>query len=68
VVYREVHDNDGPTRLGFAAYWRGSNVNPTLTPFVTMLRERFPDLIAAQEKAPGQQPGFPAREPKKEAS
>ena len=44
VTYREVHDGDGPTRLHFSAYWRETNRNPTLTPFVAMLRQRYPDL------------------------
>jgi DNA-binding transcriptional LysR family regulator len=47
VVYREVDDHDGPTRLNFAAYWRESNKNPTLEPFLSILRERYPDLSAA---------------------
>ena len=44
VVYREIHDGDGPTRLNFMAYWREANSNPTLGPFLAMLRERYPDL------------------------
>ena len=44
VTYREVHGIDGPTRLSFTAYWRETNGNPTLTPFITMLRQRYPDL------------------------
>lgn len=44
VTYREVHDNDGPTRFNFAAYWRETNSNPTLRPFLDLLRERYPDL------------------------
>jgi DNA-binding transcriptional LysR family regulator len=44
VVYREVYDDDGPTRLNFMAYWRGANANPTLGPFLAMLCERYPDL------------------------
>lgn len=48
VTYREVRDEDGPTRLNFAAYWRQSNGNPTLTPFLAMLRQRYPDLSAAR--------------------
>jgi DNA-binding transcriptional LysR family regulator len=44
VVYREVHDDDGPTRLNFKAYWRRRNDSPTLGPFLDMLRERYPDL------------------------
>ena len=44
VTYREVRDGEGPTRLGFAAYWRESNDNPALTPFLALLRKRYPDL------------------------
>ena len=29
VVYREVCDDDRPTRLNFMAYWREANGNPT---------------------------------------
>ncbi|WP_244406234.1 hypothetical protein [Methylocella silvestris] len=46
VAYREVQDGDGPTRLNFVAYWREANANPTLAPFLDMLRERYPDLSA----------------------
>jgi DNA-binding transcriptional LysR family regulator len=48
VVYREVHDHEGPTRFNFAAYWREANRNPTLAPFLSILRERYPDLSAAK--------------------
>ncbi len=51
VTYREVHDDDGPTRLKFLAYWRHSNSNPTLTPFLAMLRQRYPDLSVAPTAA-----------------
>lgn len=44
VVYREVHDHEGPTRFNFSAYWRETNKNPTLGPFLEILRERYPDL------------------------
>lgn len=44
VIYREIHDGDGSTRLNFAAYWRRANGNPTLAPFLAMLRQRYPDL------------------------
>lgn len=47
VVYREVHDHDGPTRFNFAAYWREANRNATLESFINMLRERYPNLSAA---------------------
>ncbi|WP_291548810.1 LysR family transcriptional regulator [Bosea sp. (in: a-proteobacteria)] len=46
VIYREVHEEEGPTRLDFTAYWRQANNNPTLEPFLAMLRERHPDLSA----------------------
>jgi DNA-binding transcriptional LysR family regulator len=51
VTYREVHDTDGPTRLAFSAYWRHANCNPSLLPFLDILRERYPDLSGAL--APG---------------
>ncbi len=51
VAYREVHEDDGPARLNFAAYWRKDNANPTLGPFLSMLYERYPDLSGAL--APG---------------
>ena len=44
VVYREVHERDGPTRLNFRAYWRGANSNPSLRPFLELLVERYPNL------------------------
>ena len=44
VVYREMRRGAEPVRLGFTAYWRQSNGNPTLEPFLRMLRERYPDL------------------------
>ena len=62
VVYREVHDHDGPTRFNFAAYWRETNKNPTLTPFLDILRERYPDLsvVCAGLRSP---PGSPSQIP-----
>ena len=47
VVYREIHEDATPTRLGFTAYWRKGNGNPTLEPFLKMLQERYPDLSGA---------------------
>ncbi|QPF90805.1 LysR family transcriptional regulator [Bradyrhizobium commune] len=47
VTFREVHDAEGPTRLSFRAYWREANGNPSLRPFLDLLRERYPDLSAA---------------------
>lgn len=48
VTYREVVDQDGPTRLNFAAYWREANTNPTLAAFLDILKERYPDLTVAK--------------------
>jgi hypothetical protein len=38
VVYREVRDGNGTTRLGFVAYWQRSNVNPMLKQFLVRLQ------------------------------
>jgi DNA-binding transcriptional LysR family regulator len=50
VAYREIHDDDGATRLGFTAHWRQSNDNPTLVPFLAVLRQRFPDISESTVK------------------
>ncbi|WPP03928.1 LysR family transcriptional regulator [Methylocella tundrae] len=47
VTFREVHDAEGSTRLNFHAYWRQANGNPSLRPFLDMLRERYPDITGA---------------------
>jgi len=44
VVYREIHDADGPTRFNFAGYWCEANKNPALGAFLEILLERYPDL------------------------
>lgn len=38
VVFREVRDGNGPTRLGFVAYWRRNNDNPILKQFLALLQ------------------------------
>ncbi len=38
VVFREVRDGNGPTRLGFVAYYRRNNDNPALKQFLTALQ------------------------------
>ena len=48
VTFREVHDTEGATRLGFRAYWRQANYNPSLQRFLDLLRERYPELPAAR--------------------
>jgi len=44
VVFREIHDDNGPARLPFIACWHRDNRNPALKPFLDLLRERYPDL------------------------
>ena len=44
IVYREIHEADEPSRFNLAAYWCEANKNPTLEPFLDILRERYPDL------------------------
>lgn len=38
VVFREVRDGNGPTRVGFVAYWRRNNDNPALKQFLSLLQ------------------------------
>ena len=38
VVYREVRDGNGPTRVGYVAYWRRNNDNPALKKMLTLLQ------------------------------
>ncbi|MDH6264287.1 LysR family transcriptional regulator [Bradyrhizobium sp. BR13661] len=42
LVYRELNDGTGPSRLDFYAYWRDDNENPVLKHFVDLLAERYP--------------------------
>lgn len=44
VTFREVHDIEGATRLNFRVYWRPMNANPSLQAFLSMLRERYPNV------------------------
>lgn len=41
VVYREIHDRDGPTLVGHSAYWRPGNENPALRHFLSFVRRRY---------------------------
>lgn len=38
LIFREVRDGKGPTRVGFVAYWRRNNDNPTLKQFLNLLQ------------------------------
>lgn len=46
IVFREVHDADGPTRLSFRACWRNENTKPALHTFLGLLRQRYADFSA----------------------
>jgi DNA-binding transcriptional LysR family regulator len=41
VVYREIQDRDGPTLVGYSAYWRPGNDNPALRRFLLFVRRRY---------------------------
>jgi DNA-binding transcriptional LysR family regulator len=38
VAFREVRDGNGPTRVGYVAYWRRNNDNPALKQFLSLLQ------------------------------
>lgn len=38
VVFREARDGNGPTRIGFIAYWRRNNDSPILRQFLSLLQ------------------------------
>ncbi|MET4489002.1 LysR substrate-binding domain-containing protein [Bradyrhizobium sp. LA7.1] len=42
LVYRELRDGTGPTRVDFSANWRADNQNPALDNFLKLLAERYP--------------------------
>ncbi|MBW7970169.1 LysR family transcriptional regulator [Bradyrhizobium sp. BR 10289] len=42
LVYRDLHDRMGPSRVEFYAHWRGDNKNPALKRFLDLLAERYP--------------------------
>ncbi|WP_448040567.1 LysR family transcriptional regulator [Bradyrhizobium liaoningense] len=42
LVYRELQDGAGPSRVDFYAHWRGDNENPALKRFLNLLAERYP--------------------------
>jgi DNA-binding transcriptional LysR family regulator len=44
VVYRDVQDGNGPSRISYAAYWQSYNDNPALAHFLKLLEERYPSL------------------------
>ncbi|WP_315762459.1 MULTISPECIES: LysR family transcriptional regulator [unclassified Bradyrhizobium] len=48
LVYRELQDGMGPSRIGFYAHWRDDNENPTLKRFLDLLAERYPSPAPAR--------------------
>ena len=42
LIYRELRDGTGPSRIGYSAHWSGDNDNPALASFLKMLGERYP--------------------------
>ncbi|MGY4238304.1 DNA-binding transcriptional LysR family regulator [Bradyrhizobium sp. USDA 4449] len=42
LVYRELQDGTGPSRVDFHAHWRNDNENPALKRFLSLLAERYP--------------------------
>ncbi|MBZ9726325.1 LysR family transcriptional regulator [Mesorhizobium sp. CO1-1-11] len=54
VVYRDVQDGNGSSRISYAAYWQRNNDNPALAHFLKLLEERYPSLSTrvAESAAP----------------
>lgn len=42
LIYREIRDGGGSSRLGYSAHWRADNDNPALAGFLKLLSERYP--------------------------
>lgn len=42
LIYRELRDGSGPSRIGFSASWRRDNENIALKHFLALLTERYP--------------------------
>lgn len=47
LIYRELRDGTGPSRVGFSTVWREDNENPALANFLKLLSERYPFLPEA---------------------
>ncbi|PAP92022.1 LysR family transcriptional regulator [Mesorhizobium wenxiniae] len=52
VVYRDVQDDNGPSRVNYVAYWQKNNDNPALEHFLKVLQEPYPPTRAADSVAP----------------
>jgi DNA-binding transcriptional LysR family regulator len=42
LIYRELRDGSGPSRIGYSAHWRSDNDNPALASLLKLLGERYP--------------------------
>jgi DNA-binding transcriptional LysR family regulator len=42
LVYRELQDGAGPSRVDFHSHWRDGNENPALMRFLSLLTQRYP--------------------------
>ncbi len=48
LVYRELRDGAGSTRIGFSAHWRADNENPALGNLLNLLAERYPSPASTE--------------------
>lgn len=48
LVYRELRDGTGSSRIGFSAHWRADNENPVLESFLKLLAERYPSSASGE--------------------
>ena len=58
VVFREIHEANGHTRIGFSGYWRDDNENAVLRRFLDFVATRY-----SLPSGPGQQPSLQEKEP-----
>ena len=60
VTFREVHETNGHTRIGFSGYWRDDNDNAVLRRFLDFVAVRY-----SQPPIPGRPPSSqqPGKEP-----
>jgi DNA-binding transcriptional LysR family regulator len=42
IVFKELRDGTGSTRVQFAAFWQETNDNPALANFLLLLKDRYP--------------------------
>jgi hypothetical protein len=51
LVYREIGDSDGPSRIGYSAHWREDNDNPAPVSFLTFPESAIRLLLLEQRGA-----------------